>query len=419
MGNWNKRLRDCSIHLSNATDNYLEPDLFRINFNNFMQTARTVTFLIQKEKSELQKQFDFDGWYQCYQNKWRSDSIMKWSVDTRNIIEKQSDIPMYSKIEIKLAIGYLSQQDISLDIDQEELVFFGVKKLIAWAKKYLNNYKDAAVWIGRSWQDPKLQSHDLVSAMQYVYSRLYECCMDLNKKLEQSFKLKTPDEVISEFNVAYTFEYIELNTFKSLSLKQKVYELDSGIDSSNFLEERPCQGGKLSKELKSQFLDIKLRSKSINSTKELLELYSDMALLNFRCDGSILPVALFFDANFNCIKYLPYLLENQVGKYIFWRNLGVLVSVLKPTYIIFSDEYYVRDRPNINEYWRNTNIQGEYLSTRLLSKLKEEEFELCEIRYAIQKEQLVNPIHKDYLVSAMDVEGNNEAFMYVPILKEF
>lgn len=62
MGNWTKRLRDCSIHLDNAINNYLEPDLFRINFNNFMQTARTVTFLIQKEKSTLQQKIEFDTW---------------------------------------------------------------------------------------------------------------------------------------------------------------------------------------------------------------------------------------------------------------------------------------------------------------------------------------------------------------------
>lgn len=55
MGNWTKRLRDCSIHLDNAINNYLEPDLFRINFNNFMQTARTVTFLIQKEKMNYRR----------------------------------------------------------------------------------------------------------------------------------------------------------------------------------------------------------------------------------------------------------------------------------------------------------------------------------------------------------------------------
>src|SRR5690606_34766595 len=109
MGNWTKRLRDCSIHLDNAINNYLEPDLFRINFNNFMQTARTVTFLIQKEKNELQKKFDFESWYQNYQSQWRSDVIMRWSVDTRNIIEKQSDIPIYSRLEVKLALGYRSE----------------------------------------------------------------------------------------------------------------------------------------------------------------------------------------------------------------------------------------------------------------------------------------------------------------------
>ena len=56
-----------------------------------MQTARTVTFLIQKEKNELQKKFDFESWYQNYQSQWRSDVIMRWSVDTRNIIEKQKN----------------------------------------------------------------------------------------------------------------------------------------------------------------------------------------------------------------------------------------------------------------------------------------------------------------------------------------
>lgn len=416
MGNWTKRLRDCSIHLENAINNYLEPDLFRINFNNFMQTARTVTFLIQKEKSDLQNKFDFDSWYQCYQDQWRSDSIMRWSVDTRNIIEKQSDIPMYSKIEIKLVMGYLSQEDINLNIDQEELVFLGIRQLVRWAKENLNNRHDGAIWIGRSWQDTKLENIDLVTAMQYVYSRLYECCIDLNKKLEQSFRLKTPDELVSEFNVTYTFEYIELNTFTSLSLKHKKYKFGSQIDTTKFLEERPFRNGKLSEELKSNFLDLKQRSNSVRTKQELLEVYSDTALLNFKCDGSILHVVLFFDENFNCVKFLPYLLPNQVGKYIFWRNLGVLVNILKPKYLIFSDEYYVRERPQLSQYWRHTNIIGEYLSTKLLTKLGEE-FELSEIRFAIKNEELVSPLNRESSIRSMDLQANNEFFMYVPILK--
>lgn len=238
MGNWTKRLRDCSIHLDNAINNYLEPDLFRINFNNFMQTARTVTFLIQKEKSELQKLFDFESWYQSYQIRWRSDSIMRWSVDTRNMIEKQADIPIYSKIEVKLALGYLVEEDKILNIEQDELVFLGIKKLITWAKKNLDEYnrKDSAIWISRSWKEPKLENIDLVTAMQYVYARLYECCIDLNKIIGESFTLKSPDEILSEFNITHTYEYIELNNFQAISFKQKVHKYDGKFNKDIFLE---------------------------------------------------------------------------------------------------------------------------------------------------------------------------------------
>lgn len=421
MGNWTKRLRDCSIHLDNAINNYLEPDLFRINFNNFMQTARTVTFLIQKEKSELQKLFDFESWYQSYQIRWRSDSIMRWSVDTRNIIEKQADIPIYSKIEVKLALGYLVEEDKILNIEQDELVFLGIKKLITWAKKNLDEYnrKDSAIWISRSWKEPKLENIDLVTAMQYVYARLYECCIDLNKIIGESFTLKSPDEILSEFNITHTYEYIELNNFQAISFKQKVHKYDGKFNKDIFLEERSFRAGKLSDELKNEYSEAFSRSKTISTKQQLLKLHSDINLLNFKCDGSILPFVSFFDEKFKCIKYLPYLLPDQVSKYIFWRNLGALVSVLKPKYLIFTDEYYVRDRPEVSQYWRDTNIQGEYLSTRLLSKLEDDKFELLEIRYTIQNEHLVYPINKESFITLLDSHANNEAFMYVPILKKF
>ena len=233
MGNWTKRLRDCSIHLDNAINNYLEPDLFRINFNNFMQTARTVTFLIQKEKNELQKKFDFESWYQNYQSQWRSDVIMRWSVDTRNIIEKQSDIPIYSRLEVKLALGYRSEEDINLEIPQDDLVFLGINGLRSWAKKNLDqyNYKDSAIWIGRSWKEPKLENMDLVSAMQYVYARLYECCMDLNRMVngKNNLTIKSPDEIMCEFNITHTYQYIELTNFQNISLKTKSYKNERNL----------------------------------------------------------------------------------------------------------------------------------------------------------------------------------------------
>ena len=422
MGNWTKRLRDCSIHLDNAINNYLEPDIFRINFNNFMQTARTVTFLIQKEKNELQNRFDFETWYKSYQDQWRSDTIMRWSVDTRNIIEKQADIPIYSKLEVKLALGYRSEEDINLEIEQEDLVFLGIESLKNWAKNNLDqyNYKDSAIWIGRSWKEPKLANMDLVSAMQYVYARLYECCIDLNHKIDEknSFTIKTPDEILCEFNITHTYQYIELTNFKAISFKTKTYKNEINFSRENFLEERPYRGGKLSVELKNEFSRIFSQFNTILTKQELLDIHSDLNLLNFQCDGSILQFVAFFDEKFKCIKYIPYMLPVQLAKYIFWRNIGVFVSVLKPKYIIFSDEYYIRDRPQAMQYWRNTKIQGEYLSTRLLSKIEDDKFELLEIRHSIENEKLLEPIKKEISSLLLDINANNEAFMYVPILKE-
>lgn len=76
----------------------------------------------------------------------------------------------------------------------------------------------------------------------------------------------------------------------------------------------------------------------------------------------------------------------------------------------------MRERPQLSQYWRHTNIIGEYLSTKLLTKLGEE-FELSEIRFAIKNEELVSPLNRESSIRSMDLQANNEFFMYVPILK--
>lgn len=57
---WEKRLSDLSHILQSCAHTYFEPDLFRRNTNQFLQTARTVTFIIQKNKATIR---DFDRWY--------------------------------------------------------------------------------------------------------------------------------------------------------------------------------------------------------------------------------------------------------------------------------------------------------------------------------------------------------------------
>jgi hypothetical protein len=53
-----------------AADNYFFPEQFRLNLQNCVMVSRTVTFIMQSNKSSIN---DFDNWYQGYIEKWKSD----------------------------------------------------------------------------------------------------------------------------------------------------------------------------------------------------------------------------------------------------------------------------------------------------------------------------------------------------------
>ena len=94
MKPWERRLKDLSQLLRNCETTYFEPDLFRMNANQFLQTSRTVTFLIQKNKDSI---IDFNSWYQAEViTPWKDDTVMTWAKDSRNKIEKQGDIAYLS-----------------------------------------------------------------------------------------------------------------------------------------------------------------------------------------------------------------------------------------------------------------------------------------------------------------------------------
>jgi hypothetical protein len=91
---WERRLRDLARLLCNCGDTYFSPDLFRQNINQFLQTSRTVTFIIQKNKADVPA---FDQWYQAQVlTSWAGDSVMTWAKDARNVIEKEGDLEMHS-----------------------------------------------------------------------------------------------------------------------------------------------------------------------------------------------------------------------------------------------------------------------------------------------------------------------------------
>ena len=72
---------------------YQNPENFRISLNAAIQALRNVTFLLQSNKSTIS---DFDEWYEKYRDVMKSDEILKWLHQARNIIVKQEDLELHS-----------------------------------------------------------------------------------------------------------------------------------------------------------------------------------------------------------------------------------------------------------------------------------------------------------------------------------
>jgi hypothetical protein len=104
---WRKRLGDLAQLIEQANATYFEPDLFRINVNNAIQTARTVTFLIQKHKASIK---DFDEWYLAHVlEPFKNDRIMNWLKESRNRIEKEGDLEVYSECTLETVFSYTDE----------------------------------------------------------------------------------------------------------------------------------------------------------------------------------------------------------------------------------------------------------------------------------------------------------------------
>jgi hypothetical protein len=99
FGNVHSRMEDVHTLWHHALDNYFDPQRFRASLQSCIIQLRSVTFLLQKNKDSIP---DFDNWYKPWQDRMRSNALMRWAIDSRNIIEKQEDLETYSRISAKI-----------------------------------------------------------------------------------------------------------------------------------------------------------------------------------------------------------------------------------------------------------------------------------------------------------------------------
>lgn len=344
---WERRLKDLSHFLSTCASTYFEPELFRLNLNQFLQISRTVTFIIQKNKNEIN---GYDNWYPVnVVEKWKNDPLMTWAKDSRNVIEKEGDLEMYSDARATLLFSYIEEQDVEI-VGCNEILSINIKKLVQIAKTRIpSGIMDGAVIKSeRRWVANTLRDFELLHAITLIYARVYECCQSLGDLVGSPIdtSIPTPKSFDSVRDEKRHVNYIKMKDFTSSKLS---YETVS-YDSSNIpqkIKDRACRLGPKG---------------DIISVDALVDYYATVAKLTFMEDGYHIPILMFFNSDYKMVDLLSTSFDDQADKFVFWRFAAERARLVNARGFIWVSELWLRNPlSNTNEAIHDMPIIGEKL----------------------------------------------------------
>lgn len=330
MHPWERRLRDLAHLLRNCGETYFSPDRFRRNTNQFLQTSRTVTFIIQKNKGGIP---DFDTWYKInVLQPWATDPVMAWAKDSRNVIEKEGDLEMQSTLQVAVLYSYDDDEDMVLEVTRKELLRASIEQLLKAANRQLPpGIADAAVLkIQRRWVANTLPDRELIYAFTYVYSQLHRVCSvlaeHLSAALDQSIPHPTSMDPSSNDVARTRFMKLSKPGVGRFITKQL------GADPSF----KPPQALlKLKEEFQS--------GPKPASLKEVVARHARMAQVTFEQHGNHIPMFALYDKNWNQIDFMSTVFRDQAEKYLFWRNAADRAFYLKAYALVWTSESWLRD----------------------------------------------------------------------------
>lgn len=175
-----RRLDDLHRLWHQAEAAYFDPDAFRVAIQAAIQTARTVTLVLQKNKRLIP---DFDAWYEPWQQKLGADSLMKWMVDARNRIEKEGDLQAHSFVHAEIVASHL---DDGPHIQVPAKLFDAPLALLrSIPPTDLGDHikKNGILRIHRRWIENTLPDYELLDAVSIAYGRLAELVYDAHRQM--------------------------------------------------------------------------------------------------------------------------------------------------------------------------------------------------------------------------------------------
>ena len=354
---WERRLEDLAHTLQNCDQTYFDPELFRRNTNHFVQTARTVTFIIQKHKDDIP---GFEAWYKNnVVDPWKGDEYMEWAKNARNTVEKEGDLESHSVLRVKLIFSYLEEEDVEIPCGNEQLLRSNTDKLIKFAEDRLPSgiARASAVRIARSWVVSELPSAELLHAMGYIYARIYDCvvnlAMHLDRKLPET--IAPPAKILSFKESAVRVQFVKVRDKESYRIRKSII--------------RRSKWDAFPEWMRDEIRKVRETTARPNDFETAVGFYSRMASMTFSTWGYHIPMVFFLDREWRPQYQVAPMFADQADKFFFWRMLGEQAELQQPQCVIHISEAWVRQlQGHPSTAIEDMPIKGEFLGLTAIDR---------------------------------------------------
>lgn len=175
-----RRLSDLHRFWHQAERAYFDPDEFRVAIQAAIQTARQVSFVLQKNKTVIP---DFDKWYAARQQKLAAIPLMKWMVEARNRIEKQGDLEAHSFVSAEIVGSHLDEgPKIQVPAKLADAPLALVKGIPdSMVGEHIK--KHGILRIRRRWIENTLPDFELLDAVATAYGHLAELVRSAHQQM--------------------------------------------------------------------------------------------------------------------------------------------------------------------------------------------------------------------------------------------
>jgi hypothetical protein len=173
------RLDDAHYLWHEAQAQYFSPPRFRTNLNALIQSLRTVTWLLKKNKAIIP---DFDDWYCEWEERMRSDRILKWLVGARNRIEKQGDLEKHSVLRVSLVMSHRGEL-YSDFVELPSLKTSEILERLDFSRVPEELLEEGFLRLERRWVAADLPNSEILDALAHAYGFLSDLVDDAHAQV--------------------------------------------------------------------------------------------------------------------------------------------------------------------------------------------------------------------------------------------